>query len=97
MTKYIEILDKINRDSYFELNYKLTIDLPANLQPFYNNELTTSMTGILSCNNGETVAGVKAKLLDLWDKFNDRIINDTKWHYYGSYYDGTQWVLGGTN
>ena len=97
MTKYIEILERTDRDSYFELNYKLTIDLPANWQPFYNNELTLSKSGVLSCLPGDTVNSVKAKLLSLWNDFNSGLTDNHQWKFYGTYYDGTQWVLGGVN
>jgi hypothetical protein len=97
MTKYIEILDKRDREGYFELNYKLTIDLPAFLQPYYNNELTTSTTGVLSCNLADGVPAVKAKLLALWNEFSTTTINNPKWKYYGSYWDGSTWTLGGIN
>ena len=93
--KYIEILDKVNKDSYFELGYKLTVEIPTNLQLYYS-ELTVSKSGILSCNLTDTVATIKTKLLKLWSDYNSEITNNTQWKYYGSYYDGTNWVLGGT-
>ena len=95
--KYIEILDRIEKDSYFELNYTLTIDLPANLQPYYNNQTTLSKSGVISCENENTPSVIKQRLINLWQGFNDGIINQKRWKFYGTYFDGTTWITGGTN
>lgn len=95
--KYIEVLEKTDYDSYFELNYRLTVDVPENLLPYYNSQSTISITGKISCNLTDTANMIKSRLLGLWNDYKNQFEQTKQWKYYGTYYNGTSWIIGGTN
>lgn len=94
MTKYIEVLDKSERNGYAEINYVLRVDVPASISAL-STKTVEERTGVLSLGAGMTVAQMKAELLSRWQSFKTEIESTAKWKYYGTYYDGTKWIDGG--
>ena len=44
---------------------------------------------------GTPVATVKSVLQDTFTKYQDSITNNNNWQFYGSFWDGTTWTIGG--
>jgi len=50
-----------------------------------------------SADPGTSPAEMKARLIQLWQAFQDKVANTNPWNNYGGFWDGQSWAAGGVS
>lgn len=85
-----------------QILYTKPIDWVSAYSDATTQELTDLRSGVIverveSTNipAGTATATIKSILQDSFTRFQDQVTNDSSWQFFGSYYDGTTWTIGG--
>ena len=88
------------------LTHQIKYIQPATFVSAYVDATTTELnalrTGtiaervdILSFSPGESVPSIKATLVKRFNQFQSEVNGDETWKFYGTFFDGTSWTMGG--
>jgi len=87
----LKILEITKYNGYFEIGYEATLDVPL-AQQEARGGATIVKTGKVGYTNGTTVNQIKTDMVNKLNAAQTGVNNDTSYQYYGTIYNGTEWV-----